>query len=63
MQVWYSVCSSVYRTHCSTYQTAYTDARTTHYTVPVRSTVFPEDEPSGSKYMEDIKRLKLIILI
>jgi hypothetical protein len=31
-----------------------TDACTTHYTIPVYTNRLPEDEPSGSKHVEDI---------
>jgi len=42
----------VFRTH----NTAYTDARKTHNTVPVFTIVFLKmNPPSGSKHVEDIK--------
>jgi len=34
-----------FRTHSSTYNTAYTDACKTHYTVPVNTTVFLKMNP------------------
>jgi hypothetical protein len=43
-----------YKKSCK-WKTAYTDARKTYYTIPVRTTVFLKFEPSGSKHVEDIK--------
>jgi len=51
----------MFRTHYSTYKTAYTNACKTHYTTPVYNRL-PEDEPSGSKHVED-KKIKIKILI
>ena len=50
-----------YPPHCSTYNTAYTDACTTHHTIKYRNCIYKrltEDELSGSKHVEDIKKLK-----
>ena len=47
-----------YRAYSSTYKSAYTDAYKTHYTVTVY-TRLPEDEPSISKHVEDIKIKKV----
>jgi hypothetical protein len=41
-------------THSSAYKTAYTDAYKTRHTIPVY-TALSEDEPAGSKHVEDIK--------
>jgi len=43
-------------------KTAYTVAIKTHYVIPVCTTVF-QDQPSGSKHVEDIKKLKINVLI
>jgi hypothetical protein len=40
--------------YCS-WNTAYPDACKTRYTIPVLKNSLPEDEPSGSKHVEDIK--------
>jgi len=45
------------------YKTAYTDACKTHYTIAVYTTVFLTMNPSSSKHAEDIKKLKIEILI
>ena len=54
--------STCFEPEGSTYKTAYTDASTTHYTIPVYSRL-PEDEHSDSKHVEDFKKLKIKILI
>ena len=46
---------SVFDTHPSTYKTAYADAcKNTLYHTYIYSCL-PEDEPSGSKHVEDIE--------
>ena len=49
-------------THSSAYTTGFTDACKTHYTIPVYASL-PEHEPQGSTHEEDIKKLKVKILI
>jgi hypothetical protein len=51
IQVQYSVFYMHQYKHSSTYKTACK----THYTITVYTTVFLEDELSGSKHVEDIK--------
>jgi hypothetical protein len=49
---------SIFDTHFCTCYTAYTDARKTYCTIPYHTSMYnrlPEDEPSGSKHVEDIK--------
>jgi hypothetical protein len=41
------------QTHTFTYFTAYTNACETYHTTTAYTTVFPEDEPIGLKYIED----------
>jgi len=58
------VCTGTFdRTHYSNCKTAYTDACKTHYTITVHTTAFLNYESSGSKYVEDIKKLKIKTLI
>jgi hypothetical protein len=55
--------NSVFDTASSTYKTAYTDACKN---IPYYNCMYsrlPEDEPLGSKHVEDIKKLKIKILI
>ena len=47
----------MFRIHSSTYKTVYTDACETYCTIPVYKDI-PEDEPSGSKHVDGIKKLK-----
>jgi len=51
------------RTHSSTYQTVYTVACKTHNAITLYTTVFLNYEPSGTKHVEDIKKLKIKMLI
>jgi len=51
IQVQYSVFYMHQYKHSSTYKTACK----THYTITVYTTIFLEDELSGSKHVEDIK--------
>jgi len=69
IQVWYSVFNMhqykqswwKYRTHSSTNKTSYTDCNTLYHTCTYNR--LPEDEPSGSKHVEDNRHLKIKILI
>jgi hypothetical protein len=44
-----------YRTHTSTYKTAYTVGMYTNCSIPV-----PENEPSGSKHVENTVKIKIL---
>ena len=53
---------------CPTDKTAYNDSCKTHYSLPYHNCTYmynsvSEDEPSGLKHVEDIKKLKIQILI
>jgi len=50
----YKLVLQILYTHSFTYQTAYTEACKTHYSIPVYTTL-PEDELAGSNHVEDIK--------
>ena len=63
IQVWYIVFYMHRYKQSSTCKTAYTDACKTHYTITVHTTAFLNYESSGSKYVEDIKKLKIKTLI
>jgi len=49
------VCSIL---HSSTYETAYTDAYKTHYTIAVLTTVLLKVNRRVTKHVEDIKKIK-----
>jgi len=54
----------MFDTHFSAYRTAYTDTCKTYRTITVHNhNSFSEDEPSGLKHAEDIKKLRIKILI
>ena len=54
--------SSGRRTHSSTYKTTYTVACKTYYTIPTCTyNRLTEDEPSGSKHIEDVIKIKILV--